>query len=81
MHRRINITLPEETVLLIDRVTKRGDRSGLIDIAVRQYVETMGRAKLRRRLKEGATRRGQRDLQLAAEWFATDEAAWPNRQD
>ncbi len=79
MYRRINITLPEETVLLIDRVTERGDRSGLIDVAVRKYVETIGRAKLRRRIKEGAVRRGQRDLQLAAEWFAIEE--WPNRQE
>jgi CopG family transcriptional regulator / antitoxin EndoAI len=31
MHRRLNITLPEETVRLLDRVAKSGDRSRLID--------------------------------------------------
>ena len=80
MHKRINITLPEETVVLIDRLTKRGDRSGLIDVAIRHYVDSIGRTRLKQRLKEGAQRRGQRDLQLAAEWFALDEEAWPNRQ-
>jgi CopG family transcriptional regulator / antitoxin EndoAI len=80
MYKRINISLPDETVVLIDRVTKRGDRSGLIDVAIRHYIETIGRAKLKRRVKEGALRRGQRDLQLATEWFAVDEEAWPNRQ-
>ena len=80
MHKRINITLPEETVVLIDRLTKRGDRSGLIDVAIRHYVDSIGRTRLKQRLKEGAQRRGQRDLQLAAEWFALDEEAWPNPQ-
>lgn len=80
MHKRINITLPEETVVLIDRVTKRGDRSGLIDVAIRHYVESIGRTKLKQRLKEGAQKRGQRDLQLAAEWFAIDEQVWPKSQ-
>lgn len=80
MHRRINITLPGETLVLIDSVTKRGDRSGLIDAAIRHYVETKGRARLRRRLKQGAQRREQRDLQLAADWFAIGDEVWPNRQ-
>ncbi len=81
LHKRINITLPEETVVLIDRVTKRGDRSGLIDVAVRNYVGNIGRAKLKQRLKEGARRRAQRDLQLAAEWFSIDEQAWPKSRE
>ena len=76
MHRRINITLPEETVRLIDRVAERGDRSRFIDEAVRRYVEAVGRANLRKRLKEGSVRRGGRDLRLAGEWFALEEEAW-----
>ena len=80
MHKRIYITLPAETLVLIHRVTKRGDRSGLIDVAIRHYVETIGRAKLKQRLKEGAQKRGPRDLQLAAEWFGIDEEECPNAQ-
>ncbi len=52
MHQRINITLPQETLRLIDRVTKRGNRSQFIDKAVRYYIKTIGRENLRKRLKE-----------------------------
>ena len=77
MRRRLNITLAEETVRLIDRVAKKGDRSRLIGEAVTHYVGKLGRTKLRKRLKEGALRRAERDLRLAGEWFALEEEAWP----
>ena len=76
MHRRVNITLPDETLRLIDRVAAKGDRSRLIAEAVRHYVGARGRAELRRRLREGAVRRAERDLQLVADWFSLDEEAW-----
>lgn len=72
MRCRINITLLEETLRLIDRLTKRGDRSRLIDQAVRHYVEKRGRSHLKKLLKEGAARRAERDLRLAEEWFVLD---------
>jgi CopG family transcriptional regulator/antitoxin EndoAI len=75
MHQRINVTLPEETIRLIDRVANRGNRSRLIDSAVRHYVDAMGRRKLRRQLEEGAVRRAQRDLSMAEEWFSVEEEA------
>jgi CopG family transcriptional regulator/antitoxin EndoAI len=67
MRKRINITLPEETLELIDRVTEHGDRSRFIDEAVRHYIQETGRTNLRNRLKEGVIRRAERDLQLAEE--------------
>ena len=76
MHQRVNITLPEETLRLIDRVANKGDRSRFIDSAVRFYADALGRAKLKKRLKEGAIQRAQRDLHLAQEWPALDEEAW-----
>jgi len=72
MHRRINVTLPEETVHLIERVSPKGDRSRLIDLAVKRYITEIGRAKLRKKLKEGALRRAERDRNLAEEWFLLD---------
>jgi len=80
MHRRINISLPEETVRLLDRISNRGDRSRLINEAVRRYVSSRRRAALRKRLKEGALRRAERDLRLSAEWFLLDEEVWPTEQ-
>ena len=76
MHRRVNITLPETTIRLIDRVVDKGDRSRLIAQAVEHYVESVGRANLRRRLKEGAIRRAKRDLRIAEDWFDLEEEAW-----
>jgi CopG family transcriptional regulator/antitoxin EndoAI len=73
VYRRINITLPEETVRLIDRVAKKGDRSFLISEAVQRYVASVGKARLRRLLKEGSLRNAERDLQLAQEWCSLDE--------
>jgi CopG family transcriptional regulator/antitoxin EndoAI len=77
MRRRINITLTDETVELIDRVAARGDRSRFIAEAVSHYVSVAGRAQLRKRLKEGALRRAERDRRLVSDWFLPDEEAWP----
>ena len=78
LHRRINITLPEETIRLIDRVAQKGDRSFLISEAVRHYVASVGKARLRRLLKEGALRHAERDQSLAEDWggLDADEAPW-----
>ena len=74
--RRINVILPEETLKLIDRVAVRGGRSRFIAEAVSHYVVATGRAELRKRLKEGALRRAERDRQFARGWFLLDEEAW-----
>ena len=76
MHRRVNITLPEETLRLIDRAVEQGSRSRFIDEAVRHFMRTQNRAQLRRLLKEGAQRHAARDRALAEEWFPIDEEAW-----
>jgi CopG family transcriptional regulator / antitoxin EndoAI len=76
MRKRINISLPEETIELIDRLTEHGDRSRLIDEAVRRYIQETGKSNLRKRLKEGAIRRAERDLQVTEEWFTVGEDVW-----
>lgn len=77
MRKRVNITLPEETIHLIDRVAEKGDRSRLIDEAVRHFVRVRVRQSLRKRLQEGAQRRAERDLRLAEEWLALEGGPWP----
>ena len=81
MARRINITLPDETLELLDRVAKKGERSRLIDEAVRFYVARMTRANLRKQLAEGYKRRAERDMRLAEEWFTGEEGAWSERSE
>ena len=77
--RRLSLTLPDETLRLIDRVAERGSRSRLVDAAVRHYVATVGRKRLAARLKAGAIRRAARSLQVVEEWFPLDEEAWRQR--
>src|SRR5690348_3255835 len=56
---------PPKTLRLIDRVASRGDRSSVIDKAVKRYVAQSQNTKLKKQIKEGALRRAKRDLQLA----------------
>ncbi len=79
MQRRLNITLPGETVELMDRFAQRGNRSRLIDQAVRSYIQAVGREELRRRLRAGYRRGAKRDRELAAAWFLVDEEAWTRK--
>ena len=69
MNRRLNITLPEQTVRMLDRAVSRGQRSRLIDEAVRRFVNEHGRANLRKQLERGAAARSERDREIAEEWF------------
>ncbi|MGA2115254.1 MAG: hypothetical protein ABSH56_10955 [Bryobacteraceae bacterium] len=46
-----------------------------IDRAVRQLVETDGRASLRTRLRQEALENAERDLAIVAEWFPLEEEA------
>ena len=79
MKTRINITLPEETLGLLDRVAERGNRSRLISEAVLHYVRSKAKLSLRERLKQGALARAERDLAVAEEWFTVDEQAWTRK--
>ena len=51
MTKRLNITVPERTVALMDRVVGKGQRSRFIDQAVHRYVEEEGLANLRKRVR------------------------------
>lgn len=81
MQQRINITLPTETVGLIDRVAEKGNRSSFIDKAVRFYVESVEQAKLNKQWKDAASKNVERDLEMAEEWFALEEEAWQKHQE
>jgi CopG family transcriptional regulator/antitoxin EndoAI len=76
VNKRLNITLPEQTVRLMDRVACKGQRSSLIDRAVRRYVKEETRANLRKQLAESYQANAAIDLQLADEWFPLEAEAW-----
>ena len=79
-HERLNITLPMATVELLDRVTKRGNRSRFIDQVIRELALGRTRTRLRKLLEEEGRVNRDRDLRLAAEWAAVDAETWPVRR-
>ena len=81
VNKRINIVLPASTVAVLDRVAPKGNRSALIDRAVRHYVRTRSRQNLRDRLKQEALANAKRDLAMTAEWFPMEEEAWQLAQN
>ena len=74
------MTLPKETVYLLDKVSEKGGRSRLINNAVRFYVNEIGKINIRKNLKEGALKRKGRDLSLAEDWFNVESEAWQNNR-
>jgi hypothetical protein len=74
MQRRINISLSEEAVRLLDRMAPKGDRSRFLDELVKRTARD--RVELRARLKEGYIKRAQRDREIAADWDPLADEAW-----
>ena len=73
---RVNVSLPVETLSLLDQVAKNGERSALIAEAITIYLRERRRKALRHRLKQGAVARAARDRRLTEEWFPLEESAW-----
>ena len=74
MNRRLNISLPEHTVDLIDRVAGKRHRSALIDRAVVRYIQEESRVNLEERIPDGARVLAERDLRLAEERLPVEMA-------
>ena len=72
---RVNITLPSETLELIQRVSK-DNRSEFINKAVRLYANRLERARLKQRLKKTYLERGEDDLVIAQEWEPIERELW-----
>lgn len=70
LHQRVNVTLPENTLALLDRVAEKGARSSFVDRAVRFYIAEVGRANIKKQLRDGALARASRDVTIANEWFS-----------
>lgn len=74
MHRGVSVTLPEETVRLLNRLAGRGEWASIIDLAVRRYAEHAGPADLRRRLLgDAAGAHPRRGEELAEAWTGSSE--------
>ncbi len=71
--KRVNITLPQKTLLKLNTFIPMGNRSQFIDTAINYYVDQLGRKNLRAAIKEGAIKRAERDLEIAQEWASFEE--------
>lgn len=76
-YRRINITLPQETVEILATEVDKGSRSNFIDIAIRNHVIETRKIRLREGLKAGAIANAERDLEIAREWSEIEDDLWP----
>ena len=75
MSKRINITLPDKTLAVLDRVAPKGNRSQFISRAVLHFIESHGKETLRESLKREALANASRDVEMAAEWLPLEEEA------
>lgn len=69
--RRLQVTLSDSTVDLIDKLLKEGyhtSRSAFLNEAARHYATRLKRAQLKRQLRAGYLTRAQRDKELVQEW-------------
>ena len=64
MYQAINIHLPNDTLVEIDRLAPEGDRMLFINEAIQFYIIEANKKALRDLLKEGAIARADRDLAL-----------------
>lgn len=76
MYQEINITLPEQTVNLIEQMTDKRNISRFVEDAVKYYIEHAGKIRLREQLKQGAAKRAERDLKLSQEWNGLEDSGW-----
>ena len=74
MQRRINVSLSEESLRLLDQLAPRGDRSRYIEQLVKRSARD--RRELRQLLKERAIKHADFDRQLVAELDPLSDEVW-----
>lgn len=67
MSQNINIHLPDDILVEIDRLATQGDRSLFISEAIQFYISEANKRALHDLIKESAIVRADRDLALAQE--------------
>ncbi len=72
-YKRINISIPIETLNLLDKIVPSKKRSQFIIEAVTQYANELKRLQLRDQLKAGYMANAESDRQIAEEWFTVEQ--------
>jgi len=69
---RVNMTLPEDVIKLLNRKAKPGEKSAYIAEAVRQYAKKESQEELIKRMIEGYAATAEEDLNLYHELEGTE---------
>ena len=75
-HKRINISIPVETLELLDEIAPPKKRSRYIAEAITRYANEIKRLQLREQLKAGYTANAENDRQIAEEWFPVEQEVY-----
>ena len=72
-YKRINISIPVETLQLLDEIAPPKKRSQFIAEAIAQYASEIKRLQFREQLKAGYMENAESDRQIAEEWFPIEQ--------
>ena len=75
-YKRINISIPIETLQLLDEIAPPKKRSQFITEAIKQYASEMKRLQLREQLKAGYIANAESDRKIAEEWFPIEQEVY-----
>jgi CopG family transcriptional regulator/antitoxin EndoAI len=75
-YKRINISIPIETLQLLDEIAPPKKRSQLITEAIKQYANEIKRLQLREQLKAGYIANAESDRKIAEEWFPIEQEVY-----
>lgn len=69
--KRVNITLPEDVIEILNKKSKDGEKSSYIAEAVREYSKNKSRQTLIREMIKGYQTTAEEDIKLSEEWDST----------
>ena len=75
-YKRINISIPIETLQLLDDIAPPKKRSQFITEAIKQYANEIKRLQLREQLKAGYIANAESDRKIAEEWFPIEQEVY-----
>lgn len=69
---RVNMTLPEDVIKLLNKKAKSGEKSAYVAEAIRQYAKKESQEELIKRMIEGYAATAEEDLNLYCELEGTE---------
>jgi hypothetical protein len=74
--KRVDFTLPIDTINLLNKTVPKGKKSELVNKALQVYIRHLKQKDLRKSMREEALADAGLDLHITGEWSAVDQEAW-----